>query len=276
MRRLLTAACLAAIASLALSTGSATADVRPFAVKSATPTDGATLPQTSTITFQVKTDDPVTFGRIEVATQPTLGQDGTLAAEFTVPWGLIVSTTRGDAFPDTYTGTAFPYALPSTGGTYYWQMSYTKSETLSGPPYVQTSTYTSPVYRFVIAATTPPAATPTPPPSTTPTTPTPTPLYLTLGQATADVKIAIKDHTGLSARSLKRTCKRRSDATFSCEVAWSTTTRMRPSTVIYAGTLTLSDLGDDYFSYSFKGLRAKGSCIAHRGVKACTRSVTWR
>jgi len=63
-----------------LASNFANAAVKPFAVKSATPDDGAVSAASSSVTFQVKTDDQVgSLARIEVATQPTLGQDGTLA-----------------------------------------------------------------------------------------------------------------------------------------------------------------------------------------------------
>ena len=267
---LLLAAGLAAISVSASFVADARADVRSISVKSVTPADGATIPPSSTITFQVKTDDPVSLAKVEVATQPTLGQDGTLAQEFTVPWGLIVSMTRGDAFPDTYTGTAYLFGQASYAGTYYWQMSYTRSESLPAPPYVQTSTYTTPVYRLVIQ----PPPTTTPPTTTTPP-PTPTPNQsMTLAQANGYVPRIIRRETRHNAYNLKRTCKRQASAAFDCSISWGTTRRLRSNSVIYAGTLSLEDEGES-IGYSFEGLRATESCIRRKSVKRCARSVRW-
>lgn len=96
-----------AAGACALATASgARADVKPIPVKSVSPADGATITQADSITLEVKTDDVASMARIEIATQPNLGQDGTLAAEFTLPGFGFVLVTRGDAFPDTYTATA--------------------------------------------------------------------------------------------------------------------------------------------------------------------------
>src|SRR3954467_12567392 len=89
-----------AVAALALFptiTSAAQADVKAISVKSVLPGDGATIPATQSVTFQVKTDDPVVGAHLEVATQPTLGRDGTLASEFTLPVAGYIPMTQGDA-----------------------------------------------------------------------------------------------------------------------------------------------------------------------------------
>ena len=123
----------------------------PLPVKAISPADGASLPQAIQYGFVVKTDQALEMPLgIEVATAPTLGQDGTLAQEYVVQSTYFA---HGDAFPDTYTANTAPTAKPWAPGTYYWQAS---SQTVMryGAKWV------TPVYRFVV---TPPASTPAPP-----------------------------------------------------------------------------------------------------------------
>ena len=252
------------------------ASVVPITVKSATPADGAVLPPpTASLIFQITSDDPIQSAHVEVATQPTLGQDGTLASEFTVPAAGYLLMTRGDAFPDTYTATYSSYGLTNYGltvpGTYYWQASYSSVDQMPAPVYSQYNTHTTPVYRFVIAAPTAPPVTPpaTPPP------PAPRVPYMTLAEANSDVRIAIRHQISRTAYHLKRSCKRSTDAAFDCNVSWGTTARLKRSTVIYAGTLSLEDQGDGTFTYGFTGVRATESCLQRHSVKKCTRGVAW-
>jgi hypothetical protein len=74
------------------------------------------------VPFELKLDPAILGGlssnaKIEIATQPTLGQDGTLAEEFTVESVLL---HQGDAFPDTFSGTAYD-EWTTRPGRCYWQ-----------------------------------------------------------------------------------------------------------------------------------------------------------
>jgi hypothetical protein len=153
---------LAAVVPL-LAPAAAHAAVKPLGIKSVSPQDGAVLVLPNQITFQVKTDQAMEpYGWIEIATQPTLGQDGTLAQEFTV---ASVYATRGDAFPDTYTGSTDPRASwQRTPGTYYFQLHFTHVDSAPAPVYAEVNTYVSPIYTLTIAAPPPPATPPAQPP----------------------------------------------------------------------------------------------------------------
>jgi len=235
------------------------------------------------VTFQIKSDDPISLAHVEIATQPTLGQDGTLAQEFTVPAAGYLLMTRGDAFPDTYTavftGYAGGYGVPGSWstqpGTYYWQASYTSVDIGPPPAYtVQTNTHTTPVYRLVIQA--PPAPTPTPAPSGGGYGPSPSPPpFMTLARANGYVRPVIRRAMHHNAYHLKRKCKRLKSASFACSISWGTTLRLHRNTMIYAGTLTLSDPGGQYINYTFSGVRARESCLQHHSVKKCAGHVAW-
>jgi hypothetical protein len=100
-------------------------------IKSLVPDEGARFVQATSMfgQFQLRTDRgdlscPLSvLSRVEVATQPTLGQDGTLATDFQVGELMV---QRSDAFSDLYRDVAglgrTAYAWQNTPGTYYWQM----------------------------------------------------------------------------------------------------------------------------------------------------------
>ena len=157
-------------------------------------------------------------------------------------------------YPTTFTGTAALAQWTLTPGTYYWQAYY-----YGVLPSGLAGTFTTPVYTVNVDKP---------------------PLSLTLSQAKGDVPIAIKDQTHRTPYRLSRKCERRSQASFTCQVGWTTTNRLLPSTVIYAGTMTVSDagLGDDgnsYFNYRFRGIRVGYRCARRHSIKACARSVRW-
>src|SRR5215207_8196340 len=142
MRRFRVAIAAIALATLVLAS-SARAAVKPLAVTSVSPQNGAVLVLPPQVTFEFKTDQALEpTARTEIATQPTPGQDGTLANEFTVD---TVYMTRGDAFPDTYTGSTNPaMRWQQTPGTYYFQFHFTHIEDAPPPVYVELNTYVSP------------------------------------------------------------------------------------------------------------------------------------
>jgi hypothetical protein len=118
--------------------------LRPIAVKAASPADGASVSPAIQYTFQLKTDqafESFSTMHIEVATAPTLGQDGTLASEYVFQ---TLYASAGDAFPDTYTASTVPSRQAWGLGTYYWQASVATTNGYSG-------TFISPVYRLVVA-----------------------------------------------------------------------------------------------------------------------------
>lgn len=143
-----------------LSTDDYTSSAFPLTVaaapiKSLTPANGASFPQGTNLfgQFQLRTDRAdlncasSLLNRVEVSTQPALGQDGTLASDFEVGEMLV---QRSDAFPDLYRDVMNVfggYTWENRPGTYYWQMIVCN--------------YNTPVQSFAIAA---PAAT-SPPPS---------------------------------------------------------------------------------------------------------------
>jgi hypothetical protein len=252
--------------------------VKPIAVKSASPADGAVAVASQSVAFQVKTDELAQSSRIEVASQPTLGQDGTLAHEFTVDG--YINLTRGDAFPDTYTGSSMGWSgsWSTRPGTYYWQMSFTRVDTAPAPVYSEINTYTSPVYTLVIQAPAPPPTTPPiMPPITPPSTGSPPVEDMSVSDARIAIRAAVERKTGRRAYSLKRSCKFIGTARwdFKCKASWVSTERLRGSSVFYAGTFHILDTQDGYFTWRFRGLKARQSCIARRGIKRCVRDVAW-
>jgi hypothetical protein len=118
--------------------------IRTLPVKTTWPADGATVAPAIHYTFQITTDHAMlgVGPRVEIATAPTLGQDGTLAEEYVFQ---TLYLTRGDAFPDTYTASSYRTVAPWPPGVYYWQVSDTATNSYSGK-------FTTPVYRMVVAA----------------------------------------------------------------------------------------------------------------------------
>jgi hypothetical protein len=112
------------------------------------PADGATITATrDEVTFSFRLQQRAEAS-IEVATQPTLGQDGTLAREFTVDH---LSAFGGDADPTLYTARTDSYGLTSswhnTPGVYYWQIKAFGGMTEA--PYF--FSFTSQVYTITVA-----------------------------------------------------------------------------------------------------------------------------
>jgi hypothetical protein len=239
----------------------AQAATKQFAVKSASPANGAVIAPTNQLTFQIKTDaatKPFTTMWVELATASTPGQDGTLASEYTISSTLL---SQGDAYPDTWTGSIAPVYPALAPGTYYWQVHFTQVDSAPPPTYSEINTYVSPTYTLVVQAPAPP---------TQPVEP----MYLGKGEAIQATRDIIRDETGHKAYNLEHKCRRTSDTRFTCKPSWSTTRRATRKTWVYAGTLKLHEtIG--FYKYSFRGLRAKTSCIAHRSVQACARSVRW-
>lgn len=258
-----------AFTALLFFAAQASAATKPFGVESISPADGATVAPSSPLPVTLVSNQAAAAWSgpyypglmwVELATAPTLGQDGTLASEFTIGTSTL---TRGDAFPSNFSGSILTYPV-LTPGTYYWQAHYTVLET--APMLVETNTYTSPVFRIVVGA---PQTQAPPPSSVSGGSP-----WMTRNQAIRHARAIIRDETGQKAHGFKRNCRRRGDVTFECRVSWRTTRRGRPWTYFYAGTLQFDDDGE-YINYSFRGLRARNSCLSRKSVERCARRVRW-
>jgi hypothetical protein len=235
------------LAWLALASSGASA--QGLAIAAITPANAAIIAPATQVTFvadsaETGTDPGLNSLFVEVATQPTLGQDGTLAEEYKVE---SVGLQRGDALPNRYTGASYPlFAWPRTPGTYYW-MAYCFCLRGGGRP------VTTPVYSFTIEA----------------------PLTMPIAEARAHLRPAIRAETGRLAWRLSESCSSRTATMVRCKVGWRTTASVGRSTVAYVGTLTIRAVDSATYSYEFSGKRAKASCVRKRGVRKCSRKVGW-
>jgi hypothetical protein len=235
--------------------------IKPIAVKSTSPADGAVLAPASRNTLVLKTDENAGGMSVEVATQPTLGQDGTLATEYTVDYP---SALQGDAFPDTYTATAFGF-WSQYPGTYYWQMHFNRIDYVPDPsgspyPWPELNDYVSPVFKLVVAAPAPPPRVPTAPRVT-----------MSKAQALSYLRPALRKITRHSVFRLRRECDRVDSEAFNCVVKWWTSRRgIRGK--YYTGEIDLRDVGTR-IRYTFDGRKATAKCIKRRSIKRCLRPV---
>ena len=94
----------------------------PLSFDSLTPNDGETVAVGTIPSFTMFTSADYPYGvRIEVSRKPTLGQDGTLADDYTTDR---ITLLRSDANPNTWSGSA-NFELGE--GVYYWQVSVDSS-----------------------------------------------------------------------------------------------------------------------------------------------------
>lgn len=250
----------AIITTLALS-GSASAAV-PMTVGTAIPANGTVVTGGIGLTFSVTSTDLVQGAHVAVSLIPDLGINGTLIAPFPPATNLPMI----GSVPDTYTSVALLTELPP--GVWYWQVSYTAVDLGPAPTFTPTQTvHATPVFGFTIAR-----PVPAPVPTLAPTAPA---TFMTLFDANDYVPRIIRQKTGHPAHGLKRSCKRHSDAAFTCAISWRSTTGLRPSTLLYAGTLDLAGVRGGGASYHFRGLRAAESCVQRKSVKRCARTVRW-
>jgi hypothetical protein len=272
MRRL-TVLVAYAMVTFALHPVAASADEMP--VSAVTPANGATLPvPTAPVVFNITSPVVhITSMYVEVATQAApLGQDGTLANDFQKDFFPLFES---DAYPGTYLGSSHfvggGYWWSSAPGTYYWQAHASYIDYSTYPSNYRT--YISPVYTLTIAA---------------PATPAPTggddpgsaggddqPSYFSKSRAIRYAKDIIHDATGYNAYKFTSRCSRRAADRFRCRLSWGTTRTLRANTMLYAGTIVIEDIGGGGANYTFKGIRARASCLAHKSVNACSRNVRW-
>jgi hypothetical protein len=123
MRRtaVLTAAIAVGCAVFAIpSIAQAQAPTDPLTFDSMTPADGASIVAGTAPTFEMSSSASYFGLFVEVSTQPTLGQDGTLAEDFEVGGAEL---GRSDANPSLYRGVDpnASYGWASKPGVYYWQ-----------------------------------------------------------------------------------------------------------------------------------------------------------
>lgn len=88
---------------------------------------------------------------------------------------------------------------------------------------------------------------------------------ITLAQARAWVGKAIRRYVRGTPRALRSTCKRLDAASATCFSSWA------DETYAYAGDLVVRDVSPTQVTTSFKGLRARRTCVRRRGAKACAR-----
>jgi hypothetical protein len=139
----------AIIAAVMLTCAPASLAAEPLVVTSVSPANGATLPPSQAIPFEVVVATPLAYEmHIEVSSQNILGQDGGLANDFQADY---FRTVQSDAYPSIFRGQSVN-AWPSAPGRYYWQVDVAYSDPT--PPYYRTGL--SPVYSFVVAPAAPP------------------------------------------------------------------------------------------------------------------------
>ena len=251
---------LALVAACVLTAMPARADAQTLQIASATPANGAVIAPTTSIAFTVESPaaaaEREAYLFVEVATQPTLGQDGTLGQEYTVE---TVGLQQGDAFPNRFTGSSspYPFAWPGALGTYYW-MAYCFCLSGGGRPLV------SPIYTLTIGQ--PPPAPVQPPTATDP---------ISDAEAAGYVRAAIRRQFHRTAYALTGRCRAVTLKTARCSVAWRDMRRSRRTTFLYRGTLTFRTLDDATYTSGFSGKRARSACVKTRSYKRCARRVGW-
>jgi hypothetical protein len=247
----------AAVTAIALVAPSAAHAQLP--IESATPANGAAIPPAPSITFVFESAAAAAANRsltLEVATQPTLGEDGTLAQEYTISTDVF---TRGDAFPSRFTYSTPSYvSWPRTPGTYYW-VAYCFCVGFGGYGGVLA---VSPVHTFTIAQ-------PTPPADEAPLKP------ITGTEARSYIRPVIRRKLGRQAYGLSAGCRAMSRRAAACEVRWRDTSRSRSTTFQYRGTLRFETNLDGTYAYRFTGTRARYTCVKSRSHARCSRSVRW-
>jgi|GEM_PF-5003165 len=201
---------------------------------------------------------------VEVTNQDITGQDGTLAndAQYRVGSG---SLSHGDADPTLWTGTVSGSFI-STPGTYFFQYYAFGANSDCGPA-GGICTLASPVFSFSTQAL------PQPPPAHAPP-PAPPPTQQAFVWSNTDAKTVvrrvIKRETHRSPLNLHRSCSRLSRVRFRCRSDW------RDTKWIWAGTFQLAIDADTFdVTYSFRGLRAKRSCLRMNTVKRCQHKVSF-
>jgi hypothetical protein len=219
--------------------------------------------------FFVDTSSPpatIPFLILEVSTQNTPGQDGTLADDFRVDYELL---NRSDAYPTQFRARTSP-AAPwlAQPGTYYWQVSYSNYDYTTG---CSPCIYVTPVRSIQIT----PRPQPPQPVPTVPTQQSSPDLMMRTSDAHYYVRTMIRRKTGRTPRGLRYKCARLTTRSFRCRPSW------HDSRYVFAGTAVFRHfLGSDrqvYASVSFSGLRASRSCVRRQGgVKSCAHRVRWQ
>ncbi len=92
--------------------------------------------------------------------------------------------------------------------------------------------------------------------------------------AARSVPAIIEDESGRRPYGLKRRCTRVDTASFECRVAWQTTRKLRASTRLYNGDMTMKVEGEDLV-YDLDGLTVTAGCLQRRPARKCVRGVRW-
>ena len=134
----------------------------PLSFNSMTPADGASITSGAALTFEMSSSAGYVNGpSVEVSTQPTLGQDGTLADDFRVSIAVLF---RSDAFPNLYRGEDYSSSSgwASRPGVYYWQAHSSEGGTID-PSTGEYKPAVGPVRKIIVTAPAPAAPGPAAP-----------------------------------------------------------------------------------------------------------------
>jgi hypothetical protein len=268
---------LFAAAVVSLPGSAAAADFLP--VIATDPANGASVavrPRFTSPTFTVTlSSGGFSFLEAEVASQPTIGADGSLADEFRV--GTAYVLTAGASTPTVYQGSVFG-DFSSTPGTYYWQASGRRyyPECADG---AFSCTSVSPVYTLTVAAVPPPVAAPVPVavPTVVPAVlaaPPPTESERSAPLTRRDARLLIpeliREATGRGPADLRVSrCVQKSRYAVRCFGVWG------GGPLVWGGDLTVTVSATNSISYRFSGVRARKSCLRAGSVDECARVATF-
>lgn len=217
-----------AVTGAALLIGAAlpsVASAEPAGEVAVTPAPGARVASGQPLTFSVTLPtSPPRYGlTLEVSTQNTPGQDGTLANDYVV---AMVTLVRSDASPTVYRGTANAgnYNWLTRPGKYYWQASTFEAGV----------TYATAVYEINVGA----AASPR--------------YYLAMKDAIAAARAAVRIRFGSATRIRAGGCTRISEPSFKCVASWQRRGHRYRATLILAR-------GGTGITYRFGAIRRSGS-----------------
>lgn len=207
---------------------------------------------------------------VELATQPTLGANGTLASEYTIDG---TSLPRGDADPRYFRGT-LSGAWRCNPGTYYfqWQSSVGCGVNAKNPCTGPVESLTVTPAPVLPPPPPPPVVTPPPPPPPASVSPPPpaatiAPPSLSIASASSAIRPAIRKLTKHSPTSLRRLgCRRINTTTVTCVADW------RDRLSVWEGTWTLRLTGTTTTT-AFTGTRAKRSCLERHRIGDCRKAV---
>jgi hypothetical protein len=239
---------------------------QPIPLTSTSPANAAAITQSwSAIPWEVVSPVHGASLHIRVATQPVLGNDGTLSTLNMVGGSTLVeSNTYGY-----YTGLSGG-AWTNTPGQYFWQVFG------FGPPFVDPNTgvrtsewYASPVYTITIAAPQQPPPPPPAPPAP-PTAASPSPIKLS--DASQAARYMIRSHLHRTPQG-RIHCTGLNTPTVHCKITWTASSYWYTATGRFWSYIG-SD-GNQHWWYDFKGTRTSTACMRSPHPVGCSRTFHW-